>query len=244
METILRNTKPTKKQMYLDPRTKLLLCLTVFFVTLAGDGMGIMKYVQIVLAVVPLVFFIILGKATIAAYYVALYTFCMTVPYYLAPHLPQIVNFLFTGIIVVSTQMIPAMSMFWFLVLTTSVSEFVAAMDKMHMPKVITVPVSSMFRFFPTIAEESRAIRDAMKQRKVGGLKSPMEMMEYRLVPLLMELVSIGNDLSASALTRGLDAPGRRTNVCPLGFHVQDVVAMIFCACAIALFIVSRALGI
>lgn len=46
METILRKERPTAKQLYLDPRTKILLCLTVTFVMLSSDGMGIMRYIQ------------------------------------------------------------------------------------------------------------------------------------------------------------------------------------------------------
>ena len=60
-----------------------------------------------------------------------------------------------------------------------------------------------MFRFFPTIKEEYSAIRDAMRLRNVGSWRNPTEMLEYRMVPLLTGLLSIGNELSASALTRG-----------------------------------------
>ena len=71
-----------------------------------------------------------------------------------------------------------------------------------------------MFRFFPTIKEEYRNVQDAMKLRGVGSVRDPMKMLEYRMVPFLMSVVSIGNDLSASALTRALNSPNRRTNVC------------------------------
>ena len=30
-------------------------------------------------------------------------------------------------------------------------------------------------------------------------------------------------------LTRGLGAPVRRTNVCQIGFHIQDMIAILFC---------------
>ncbi len=243
METILRNTRPTARQMYLDPRTKIFLCLTVSFVMLAGDGMGTMRYVQPVLAIVPLVFLLLLKKTWIAVYYVGMYIITTTLPYLLLPHLPSIVNFLFTGVIAVCTQALPSMSMFCLLILTTTVSEFMAAMDSLHIPKKLTVPISIMFRFFPTIREEYAAIRDAMRLREVGSWRNPIEMLEYRLVPLLMGLVSIGNDLSASALTRGFHAPTRRTNVCPIGFHWQDAVAFIFCMVVIVIFSLSLLLG-
>ena len=135
------------------------------------------------------------------------------------------------------------MSMFSFLILTTTVSEFVAAMDSLHIPKSFTIPVSVMFRFFPTIKEEYSAIRDAMRLRNVGSWRNPTKMLEYRMVPLLTGLLSIGNELSASALTRGLDAPNRRTNVCPIGFHWQDAIAMLFCTIVITLYALSSAFG-
>ena len=46
-----------------------------------------------------------------------------------------------------------------------------------------------------------------------------------------------GHELSAAALTRGLGAPGRRTNLCRIGFHVQDLMAALFCVACFALFL-------
>ena len=235
IRTMLRSTRPTARQMYLDPRTKILLCITVSTVVLSGGDSGAMAYLQRCLAAVPLVFLLLLKKPLLAAYYGGMYVFCATVPTLLLPHLPAAVNLLFTGVIAMFTKILPGMSMFLFLVLTTTVSEFVAAMDALRLPKAFTVPVSVMFRFFPTIGEEYAAIRDAMRLRNVGSLRAPMEMLEYRLVPLLMGIVSIGNDLSASALTRGLNAPRRRTNLCPIGFHWQDGAAALFCLTALGM---------
>ena len=243
MESILKNTRPTAKQMYLDPRTKIFLCLCVAFIMLAGDGNGFMRYVRPCLAAVPLVFIAILKKPLLVAYYAGFYLFMATVPQILMPHFPPVINFVLGGIVSVSIQALPSMSMLCFLILTTTVSEFVAAMDSLHIPKKITVPISVMFRFFPTIREEYGAIRDAMRLRNVGSWRNPMEMLEYRMVPLLTGLVSIGNDLSASALTRGLNAPIQRTNICPIGFHWQDAIAFAFCAIILIIFTLSAIFG-
>ena len=83
-----------------------------------------------------------------------------------------------------------------------------------------------MFRFFPTIVEEYHGITDAMRLRNVGSFRNPVDMLEYRLVPLMISLTAIGNDLSISALTRGLDAPNKRSNMCAIGFNVQDYIAI------------------
>ena len=82
-----------------------------------------------------------------------------------------------------------------------------------------------MFRFFPTILEESRSINDAMRMRGIGSknlVKDPIALFEYRLVPLLMSIVKIGGELSAAALTRGLGGPVKRTNICKIGFGIWD----------------------
>lgn len=243
METILRSTIPTEKQMYLDPRTKILLCLAVSLIMLSTDGIGIMRYVQPCLAVIPIFSLIVLKKTTLAIYYTAIYIFSAMFPSFIMPHLPQGVNLLLAGIVSISIQAMPSMAMFCVLLLTTSVSEFVAAMERFYIPKKIIISISIMFRFFPTIREEYAAIKDAMRLRGVGSLGNPMEMLEYRMVPLLTGLVSIGNDLSASALTRGLNAPYKRTNMCPIGFHLQDVLVLVACGALLVLLIVAAVMG-
>ena len=50
---------------------------------------------------------------------------------------------------------------------TTTVSELISGMDRIHMPKEVTIPLTVMFRFFPTVFQESEAISDAMKMRGI-----------------------------------------------------------------------------
>ena len=87
-----------------------------------------------------------------------------------------------------------------------------------------------MFRFFPTVLEEGTSINAAMKMRgiRLGGGKA-LGMLEYRLIPMISCSVKIGEELSAAALTRGLGAPSKRTNVCRIGFHFFDFVLLILC---------------
>ena len=156
------------------------------------------------------------------------------------PYLPNVINVLFTGVIALFTQFLPGMMMAYFLIVSTTVSEFVAAMDRMHVTKKISMPLSVLFRFFPTIVEEYGHVRDAMMMRDVGSIRNPMKMLEYRMVPFLTSIVSIGNDLSASALTRGLNAPVNRTNVCPIGFTWRDGIAFFVIICCLIIFIFFR----
>lgn len=228
------------KQLYLDPRTKIVLCLAVSFIMLESTTSLVVNALQIALAALPLIFLLMLGKHKMAVYYLCAYVFASLVPQLLVPLLPDIINLLFTGMIALMTQILPGMMMAYFLIVSTSVSEFVTAMDRMHVPKSISVPMSVLFRFFPTIVEEYGHVRDAMRMREVGNLRQPMAMLEYRMVPFMTSIVSIGNDLAASALTRGLSAPVRRTNVCPIGFTWRDGLALVLTGGCIAIFLIYR----
>ncbi|MED9781016.1 MAG: energy-coupling factor transporter transmembrane component T [Peptococcaceae bacterium] len=228
------------KQLYLDPRTKIVLCLVVSFIMLESTTSLVVNALQIALAALPLIFLLMLGKHKMAVYYLCAYVFASLVPQLLVPLLPDIINLLFTGMIALMTQILPGMMMAYFLIVSTSVSEFVTAMDRMHVPKSISVPMSVLFRFFPTIVEEYGHVRDAMRMREVGNLRQPMAMLEYRMVPFMTSIVSIGNDLAASALTRGLSAPVRRTNVCPIGFTWRDGLAFVLTGGCIAIFLIYR----
>lgn len=102
-----------------------------------------------------------------------------------------------------------------------------AAMNRMHAPQGLSISIAVMMRFFPTLAEEYRYIRDAMRMRGIqfGGGKVT-KMVTYRLIPLLFSSINIGDELSAAAVTRGLGAPIKRTNVCEIGFHATDYIIL------------------
>ena len=64
-----------------------------------------------------------------------------------------------------------------------------------------------------------------------------MLVLEYRIVPLMMSVVTIGNDLSAAALTRGLGNGKKRTSICKIGFHWKDFALMIIVTAALLVFL-------
>ena len=107
-------------------------------------------------------------------------------------------------------------------------------------PQAVTIPMSVMFRLFPTIGSEWKSIRRAMAMRGIhaGGARAG-EMLEYQLVPMMTSTVRIGEELSASALTRGLGAPVRRTNICRTGFRAQDIILLAGCAFILAVWVLE-----
>ena len=198
----------------LDPRTKLAVLITIAVFILGGSYEGIMQYYIIVLAAIPLLLLSAARKWKGAVFYILIFGGSLCLEMF---------------------GLSPSVVMGYFVVTTTTVSEFVAAMERLHLPQQITIPMSVMFRFFPTVAEEWSAIGDAMRMRGVrfGGGKVGA-ILEYRIVPMMICSVKIGEELSQAALTRGLGGPVKRTNICKLGFHVQDVIFLLICLGAFA----------
>ena len=173
-----------------------------------------------ILTFVPLALFLIERKWKAALIYFCVYWGATAMQTYLLPLTTGVVNFLLVAMSFFSVRFMPGIAMASYMVNTTTVSEFMGAMKRMRVPQGLSIPLSVVFRFFPTVAEEYAAISDAMRMRGIRfGGKKPGKMIEYRLVPLLVCCVKIGDELSATALTRGLGAPIRRTNVCRIGLR-------------------------
>ncbi len=141
----------------------------------------------------------------------------------------------------VGYEVVPGAMMGYYLLSTTKVSEFVFAMQRLHIPEAFIIPFSVMFRFFPTISEEAESIGNAMRMRGITGkkfFKNPQAVLEYRIVPFMMSVVTIGNDLSAAALTRGLGNGKKRTSICKIGFHWKDFALMLVVTAALLVFLI------
>lgn len=197
-----------------DPRTKLFLTVTVSTIMITGGTGRLMNFVRPCLMTCPIIFLLLSRKWQVAIRFAVTYVALFTLEITVLPLLTGTWNFILGAAIGIYTHMLPGLIMGYFLVSTTTVSEFVAAMERMHIPQKIIIPVSVVFRFFPTVKEEYAAIQDAMKIRGIATLRSPMKMLEYRIVPLMVSIAKIGEELSAAALTCGLGAPQKRTNIC------------------------------
>lgn len=139
---------------------------------------------------------------------------------------------------------IPICVLFYYVASTTKVNEFLAAMNRMHVSNKVTIPLTVMIRFLPTVVDEYRAIANAMHMRGIrlfslNTLKNPLGILEYRLVPLLVSITKIGDELSIAATTRGLSPECKRSCMVPVGFHLQDLVVFLYTIGIIALFAFS-----
>ncbi len=234
---------PANAYLRLDPRTKLLLLLIISTIMISGEIKGAAVYARLALAAIPFLLLLSGGRKKAAAVYAAFFAAAWFAEAFLVYSTKGIANIVIVMLSGLVSRFVPCVVMGYYTMSTTRVSEFLAAMEKMHVPRSITIPLSVMFRFFPTIAEESRSIGDAMKMRGIGIrsiAKNPAAVLECRLVPLLVSVVKIGDELSAAALTRGLGGPARRTNVCMIGFCAWDAALALIAVLAAAFYFVSR----
>lgn len=233
-----------REKSLLDPRTKMLMVLTITSVIIGGGNGGFMNIVKPALTGVPLVLFLLEKKWKSALWYITIYILAFLGELFLVPKTQGFWNFIIVACCGIFSRFMPGIAMGSYLVNNTTVSEFMAAMERMHLSQKIAIPLSVMFRFFPTVGEEYSAIGDAMRMRGVrfGGGK-PAKMLEYRMVPLMVSCVKIGEELSAAALTRGLGAPIRRTNICRIGFGKFDIVAIAICVVSICALVASKCCG-
>ncbi len=214
----------------IDPRTKMLLLVVMSMIALTGYQ-GWIFVIKPYFFCLPFCLLAVGGKPMPAFKLSVIYLFFQNWEKFLF-FLPQRggLGELFRLVAAVISSFMPCLVMGYYVVSTTKVSEFIASMQQMRISSKIIIPFAVLFRFFPTISEEYRFIQDAMRMRGIGLKKGPVAMMEYRMVPLMISLVKIGDDLSASAATRGLSIEGKRTTLCRLHFGALD-----FLLCLLAL---------
>ena len=89
-------------------------------------------------------------------------------------------------------------------------------MNRVHAPKKLVIPLAVMLRYIPTIQEDWRYIKDAMRMRDVspsltGFLAHPGMTVECIYVPLMMAASKAADELSIASVTRGIENPHPRT---------------------------------
>ena len=226
----------------LDPRTKILILLCANIVIIGGGFSGVAGIIRLLFAAFPLFLLLMEQKWKAAALYAAFIGTAMTCEMVLLHRTSGVLNLMLVIFSGLFSRFVPGLVMGFYVVTTTKISELIAAMERLRFPTALIIPFAVMMRFFPTVREESAAIGDAMKMRgiRMGG-GNAVSVLEYRVVPLLISTVKIGEELSAAALTRGLGGPAKRTNICTIGFRPRDWALCFIAAGALLIWMIGGA---
>lgn len=123
-----------------------------------------------------------------------------------------------------------------------STGRLMAAMQSLKLPKNFILTLAVTLRFFPIIKMENDTIQMSARLRGLSYSQPknwlrPLQAFEYTFVPLMMRTMKITDELTASAMTKGIDCPGQRTSIYQTHLSVKDLMlVVIFVGYAVCIF--------
>lgn len=109
-------------------------------------------------------------------------------------------------------------------------TNMLAALRKIRMPDKLLLIFAVSFRFFPVLRNDFNLLRQVLKNRgsckHKNIIKEKKEYLEALIVSLIFRVIRIGETLSASAETRGIDLNHKKSSYVTLEFHVCDYILM------------------
>ena len=121
-------------------------------------------------------------------------------------------------------------------------SDLVASLKKMKFLDSLIIPLSAMFRFFLYAKRRLSADQRSYVFTRFSDqsfFHHPLRMIEYRFVPLLMCLSRTADDMSISAMTRGIAVGQARSSISRSRLSLLDYFWMLFMLVILVLMIWS-----
>lgn len=119
-------------------------------------------------------------------------------------------------------RMLPCLMAGVLMLRRTPLRYLIVGLRKLRLPQNLIIAISVTLRYFPAIREEVGYIRDAMKLRNIRGLRK----IECLVVPLMVSATGTAEELSAAAVTRGIENPVRKTSVIQLHAPSMDLIGL------------------
>ncbi|MCC5910460.1 MAG: energy-coupling factor transporter transmembrane protein EcfT [Clostridiaceae bacterium] len=239
----MKNLNHKTRHFIVDPRSKFLILLlnSIFVFGGAGGAHPMMLPIRHVLIAIPLFFLLFEGKGKSACIAALGYAFFYIIQVTYFGLTKGLLNHMLLFSIGFFVRILPNVMAAYYLISTTTVSELISAMERMRFSNYLIIPIIVMMRFFPVVIEESNAVADAMRMRDVRfGGKKISKLLEYRFIPMITCSVKVGEELSASAIARGLGSPMKRTNICNIGFRGIDFFVFVFGILTIIVFSTTK----
>lgn len=222
-----------RREVKFDLRTKLMLILVVNLFLLLSHALVF----ELVLVFGCLLLITIDRQTRSAFHFLIMFFIMLGIDQLGTPHMNGFAFTLVSFITVALRKFLPCFILGKWILTKTEVSEFVAVMWKLRLPQTATIPLSVVFRYFPTIKEEWASIRAAMKMRGIHVS------LEHIMVPLLMSAVNVSEELSAAALCRGLDNPGTHTSLVQVKFSHYDIAVWVITGILAATALLLKGVG-
>lgn len=220
-----------------DVRTYLVLIV----LTATCGSLNTNMWVELAIFLLLVIFELASGRQAYTLKLILLYIIMFAIQYTVFPVAPGWVLTVFSLLVVNMRGFIPVLMCIVMLYKKVQVSRIMATFTKMGLPKSFTVTLAIAIRYIPTVASEWKHISDAMKVRKVSaGIKNPFIILKRKaecfLVPFFTVTLKTVDELSAAAITRGIDNPSvpscrnyRKMKASDWGIIMTAVLITSFC---------------
>ena len=194
-----------------DPR--ILILQTIVVAVLGGSSRTIFSTTGLFLVVdfLLLFWFGIRTFLTNLLSFAIMYGILLTVTWIPIP----VLSFLFPPFLTMILRIYPAFLSLKILSGKAPMDELFYTLDRMHLPKTLSIPLMVVYRYVPTLLQELRAIHESLKMRELNlsftNLKHPVATLENYIVPLLYRSEKLAEELSAASLCKGLSSTRKRT---------------------------------
>lgn len=215
----------------IDPRTKILL---LFLCVLSSMVSPSLQYEAALIAAIGILG-VACGRWKYALRGSLFYAMVFFFTIWTAEYMTGALRTMFIAFLGLFHKVYPCSMLSGIVLSTTKVSEFLSAMNRIHAPKKLVIPLAVMLRYIPAIQEDWSYIKDAMKMRDVspslkGLLRDPGMTVDCIYVPLLMAASKAADELSIASVTRGIENPRLRTCLVQIRFRAADWLILLFFA--------------
>lgn len=226
-EYSISKSKKQIKDIHIDPRTKLLILILGNVALIFSNSLK----EEFILECAILVFGLLQKRYRFIVKMFVVYLILLLTQIIGSQYLTGALNLMIVTFAIFMRKLLPCGMLGGIIVGTTRVNEFMAAMNKIHMPKSIVIPLTIMLRYFPMIKEDYNSIKDAMKMRDIspniiGFIKNPIMTIECIYVPIMMGASKIADELSAAAVARGIENPNPRTCMQTIQYSIWDFISI------------------
>lgn len=205
-----------RKGASIDPRTGLLLLIYANIIAFSQKSFWIEAGWICVLALLLL----LCGCISSSMRWLAVFFVLLCLQRYVLPVSPKAVATSFSIFINYARRMFPCLMVGCLMIKTIPLRTFIVGLRKLRLPQKLIIPISVTLRYFPAIKEEAGYILDAMRLRNIRGF----EKAEALMMPLMISATGTAEELSAAAVTRGIENPVPKTSIIQIRMAMLDWV--------------------
>ena len=203
-------------RLKIDFRTKILMTVLIPCCLLLGNLPGKSLMAAMLVSLLPGALLLLSGKIKGGVEGIAFVLLAVLAQQYMLEASTGVLNSFLLLFIMMMLRMLPGVLMGSYAFTTTDMSKVISSLKKLHLPDQIVIPATVMSRFFYTCSIDYRQIKHAMLLDGLTPgrlLLHPAKLLEYRIIPLLMVLIRTADEVSVSAITRGLEVGQQRSYI-------------------------------